>query len=102
MPNMLSQFRKLGYVALPDILLVLDSDWNQKLFKVLSTKYGNITETVAMEDVMTGLGTGDLHAIAFDVTGLKIWVANAGLNATPAYKRVYVPYDLKAALKSEK
>ncbi|MFQ6042946.1 MAG: C45 family autoproteolytic acyltransferase/hydrolase [Candidatus Poribacteria bacterium] len=74
----------------------LDSDWNQKLFKVLSAKYGKITETVAMEDVMTGLGTGNLHAIAFDVTNLKVWVANAGLDATPAYKRVYIPYDLEA------
>lgn len=75
----------------------LDSDWNEKLYKVLSTKYGKITESVAMDDVMTGLGTGDLHAIAFDVTDLKIWVANAGRDATPAYERVYVPYDLKAA-----
>ncbi len=75
----------------------LDSDWNEKLFKVLSAKYGKITEKVAMEDVMTGLGTGDLHAVAFDVTSLKIWVANAAPDATPAYDRVYVPYDLKAA-----
>ncbi len=75
----------------------LDSDWNKKLFKVLSEKHGNITETVAMKDVMTNLGTGNLHAIAFDVTALKIWVANAAPDATPAYKRVYVPYNLKIA-----
>ena len=75
----------------------LDSNWNEKVFKVLSAKYGKITEMVAMEDVMTGLGTGDLHAIAFDVTNLKIWVANAAPDATPAYKRVYVPYNLKEA-----
>jgi len=73
----------------------LDSDWNEKLFNVLSARYGEISEQTAIEDVMIGLETGNLHAIAFDVTDLKIWVANAAKDSTPAYKRVFAPYELK-------
>jgi len=77
----------------------VDSDWNGKVYQVLKARHGSIDESVAMADVMTGLGTGSLHAVAFDATALKLWVANAGPDRTPAYKREYVPFDLGAAFR---
>ncbi|MBC7287873.1 MAG: hypothetical protein H5T86_07485, partial [Armatimonadetes bacterium] len=62
-----------------------DSDWNEKVYEVLKSKHGQIDENVAMQDVMKGLGTGDLHAVAWDVTELKMWVANC-TSAPPGTK----------------
>lgn len=80
-----------------------DSDWNEKLYEVLKAKMGRIDENVAMMDVMRGLGTGDLHAVAWDVTDLKMWVANCasappGKEGEPAYNQNFVPFDVGEAL----
>jgi isopenicillin-N N-acyltransferase-like protein len=80
-----------------------DSPWNEKVFDVLKAHYGHIDEKVAMEDVMKGLGTGNLHAVAWDVTALKMWVANCasappGTAGQPAYERPFVPFDVAKAL----
>jgi len=72
-----------------------------QVYDVLKPRLGSIDETVGMGDVMRGLGTGSLHAIHFDVTALKLWVANATpapANA-PAYNQAFVPFDLAAALR---
>lgn len=80
-----------------------NSPWNEKLYDVLKSKMGQIDEKVAMEDVMRGLGTGDLHAVAWDVTHLKMWVANCtsaplGTTGKPAYGETFVPFDVAKAL----
>ncbi|MBI3922396.1 MAG: hypothetical protein HY318_13325 [Armatimonadetes bacterium] len=77
-----------------------DSPWNVKVHAVLKANWGHIDPQVGMREVMTGLGTGNLHAVAYDATNLRIWVANAGRDQTPAYKREYVEYDLRKAFKA--
>jgi hypothetical protein len=73
-----------------------DSQWNDKVYEVLKAHHGQINEKTGMEDVMKGLGTGDLHAVHFDVTALKLWVANAEGNED-GFKRQFVPFDCAAA-----
>jgi len=74
-----------------------DSKWNKRVYDVLKAKWGQITPRTGMRDVMRGLGTGNLHAIAYDVTALKLWVANAspGPKVVPGYERRFVPFDLR-------
>lgn len=76
-----------------------DSKWNRRVYDVLKPAWGRIDQRTGMRDVMRGLGTGDLHAIAYDVTALKLWVANAspGPQVVPAYNRYFVPFDLRRA-----
>jgi len=80
-----------------------DSDWNEKVYEALKPKIGQIDENVAMMDIMRGLGTGDLHSVAWDVTDLKMWVANcttapAGTAGKPGYGENFVPFDVAEAL----
>ena len=80
-----------------------DSPWNEKVYWVLKNKFGHIDENVAMQDVMKGLKTGSLHAIAWDVTELKMWVANCkaagmGTKGEPGYDQVFEPFDVGVAL----
>lgn len=77
----------------------VDSGWNQKVHDRLKASWGHIDPKAGMAEVMTGLGTGSLHAIVYDATNLKVWVANAGKDRTPAYKREYVEYDLAKAFR---
>ena len=76
-----------------------DSDWNKKVFKCLRPLYGKIDANAIMKNVSMGLGTGDLQSVVFDVTAQKMWVANAGKDGTPAFKRVFVPVDVKELFK---
>ena len=77
---------------------VRDADWNQRLHDLLAARYGRIDAQASME-IMKELKSGDLHAVVFDVTDLKMWVANAEGSDSPAFDRPYVMYDLVAALK---
>lgn len=76
-----------------------DSKWNPRVYSVLKSKWGQITHRTGTRDVMRGLHTGNLHAIAYDVTALKLWVANAspGPKVVPGYERRFVPFDLGKA-----
>ncbi len=76
-----------------------DSGWNQKVHDALAAQWGKIDPDFAMHGIMEGLGTGNLHAVCFDATDLKLWVANAGLDGTPGYKRTFVPFDYGQAIK---
>jgi hypothetical protein len=76
----------------------VDSDWNAKMHQRLAENYGNLTADTGRK-IMQQVGTGDLHAVAFDVTGLKMWVANAEGPTSPAFGRPYVMFDLGEALK---
>ena len=79
-------------------MAVGESKWNASMHKRLVENYGNLTAKTGMK-IMKQVGTGDLHAVAFDVTGLRMWVANAEGPKSNAFDRTYVMFDLAAALK---
>ena len=76
-----------------------DGRWNHRVHDALQANWGKIDERTGMRTVMRDLGTGSLHAIAYDVTTLKLWVANAspGPKVVPGYKREFVQFDLRRA-----
>jgi predicted choloylglycine hydrolase len=78
-------------------MAVGNKDYNKKLYARLKANYGNLTAKIARSDLMPRVETGDLHAVAFDATDLKMWVANAE-GSSPAYSRPCVMFNLKAAL----
>lgn len=90
-------------LRLPDCVYMsmgVDSKWNAKVGGVLKDAYGQIDPALAMEGVMKGLGTGDLHAVCFDPTAGKLWVANAEgdiPNVVDGFNRPFVEFDTTAA-----
>ena len=68
-----------------------------KTYDFLKAHWGQIDEKVA-KDLMHTVGTGDLHAVVYRPSTLDLWVANAGIDRTPAYNRDYVHLNLKEAL----
>ena len=76
-----------------------DGKWNHRVHDALQANWGHIDEFTGMRTVMRDLGTGSLHAIAYDVTTLKLWVANAspGPKVVPGYKRDFEQFDLRRA-----
>jgi len=70
---------------------------NEKLYERLQANYGRIDGTVAAQDVMRNVKTGDLHAVVYDVSDLKLWVANAE-GKSPAYNRQYVGFNFGASI----
>lgn len=94
-----------GELALPEVVawsMGQDSAWNRRVHDVLAPLVGTIDERTGMEAVMRGLGTGNLHAVHYDVTDLELWVANAtpGPDAEPAYTRPFVHFDLAVFLET--
>lgn len=93
-----------GDMSLPNVVywsMGCESRWNQKVHDVLKDRLGRIDADVGMYDVMRGLGTGNLHAVHYDVTALQLWVANAtpAPQNAPAYNQEYVFFDFAAALR---
>jgi hypothetical protein len=74
-----------------------DSSWNQKIRTALEGLKGSLTVQSAMKDVTGKCETGDLHAVYFDGTDLKLWVANADIDASPAYGQGFVEFDFGRA-----
>ena len=68
-----------------------------KTYDFLKAHWGQIDENVA-KDLMHTVGTGDLHAVVYKPSTLDLWVANAGIDRTPAYNRDYVHLNLNDAL----
>lgn len=93
----------LPYEKLADTVYMsmgIDSGWNEKVGGVLANAHGRIDPAVAMEEVMAGCGTGDLHSVAFDATAGRIWVANAegDIGAViDGFDRPFVEFDAAAA-----
>ncbi|MBD3175912.1 MAG: hypothetical protein GF320_12075 [Armatimonadia bacterium] len=93
----------LPYDQLADTVYMsmgVDSDWNDKVGGVLADGHGDIDLSFATEDIMTGCGTGDLHAVAFDVTDGLMWLANAqgDIGAiVDGFDRPYVEFDAAGA-----
>ncbi|NPV48297.1 MAG: hypothetical protein HPY69_15230 [Armatimonadetes bacterium] len=94
---------EFGALSLQDTVqwsMGCDSPWNLRLFWTLQAHHGQIDEQVGMMEVMRRLGTGNLHAVHFDVTDLELWVANAtpGPEVRPAYDQDFVYFSLPKAL----
>ena len=95
----------LPYGPLGDVVWMsmgADSGWNEKIRTALEGLKGDLTVQSAMQDVTSKCKTGDLHTVYFDATGLKVWVANADTDASPAYDQGFVEFDLGANLKRPK
>lgn len=74
-----------------------DSTWNQKIRGALEPLQGKLTVELAIREVTAKCRTGDLHTVYFDATDLKLWVANADVDGSPAYHQPFVLFDFGAA-----
>jgi len=93
-----------GDATLPNVVywsMGVDSRWNKRVHDVLKAKLGQIDENVGMQDIMGGLGTGNLHAVHYVPGDLELWVANAtpAPENAPAYDQEFVHFSLAEALK---
>lgn len=75
----------------------VDDAYNPRFHAKLKAGYGRLDDTFA-RDIMRTIETGDLHAVIWDATALRMWVANADATR-PAYSRPYALFDLAAALR---
>lgn len=61
--------------------------------------YGRINAKVTIEDILPSVGTGNLQTVVYDLTAMRIWVANARAKGEKgpldAYKRRFVEIDMK-------
>ncbi len=61
--------------------------------------YGHINAEVTINDIVTSVGTGDLQTVVYDLTAMKIWVANAKADdesgPLAAYDRQFIEFDMK-------
>ncbi len=88
-----------GELALPNYVawsMGCEDEWDRKLYEVMKPQIGRIDDNTGMHTVMREMGTGNLHAIHYDVTDLELWVANAtpGPDPQPAYDQQFVHFDL--------
>ncbi len=74
----------------------VSSSWNAKVFNYLNPRHGGISAETGV-NLMRDLGTGDLHSVVYDPAHQKIWVANAGIDETDAFRRSFVEFDLTRA-----
>jgi isopenicillin-N N-acyltransferase-like protein len=70
---------------------------NAKLYERLLANYGHLNPQVAATDIMRNVKTGDLHAVVYNVSDLKLWVANAE-GTSPAYTREYIGFNFGASI----
>jgi len=63
----------------------------------LTEHYGNINAEVTINDILPSVKTGNLQTVVYDLTDMKIWVANARADdetgPLPAYERQFVCFD---------
>jgi len=74
----------------------VSSSWNSKVYYFLQPQHGAINTETAM-NLMRQLGTGDLHSVVYGPAYNKLWVANAGIDETDAFRRNFVEFDLNRA-----
>ncbi len=88
---------------IPDIVY-WGMSWNvpqfdKPLHDKLKEHYGKINAKVTIEDILPSVKTGNLQAVVYDLTDMRIWVANARAKgeAGPlnAYSRPFVEIDMK-------
>jgi len=60
--------------------------------------YGSINAETTIGDILPSVKTGSLQSVVYDLTDMKIWVANARADdeegALPAYDRQFVCFDM--------
>ncbi len=60
--------------------------------------YGHINAEATITDILPSVGTGNLQAVVYDLTAMKIWVANARADdesgPLQAYHRQFVEFDM--------
>lgn len=75
-------------------------DYDGPLHNKLVQHYGNINAAVTINDIITSVGTGNLQTVVYDLTAMKMWVANARADheAGPldAYNRQFIEFDMTA------
>lgn len=74
--------------------------FDRALHDKLVEYYGNINAEVTINNIVAQVGTGNLQTVVYDLTAMKMWVANARADgeAGPleAYNRQFVEFDLPA------
>lgn len=70
------------------------------LHNKLIEHYGKINAEVTIKDIVTSVGTGDLQTVVYDLTSMKVWVANARADhesgTLAAYNRQFVELNMNA------
>ncbi len=65
----------------------------------LKAHYGRINAKVTIEDILPTVRTGNLQAVVYDLTDLRVWVANARATdeqgPLQAYSRPFVEIDME-------
>ncbi len=73
--------------------------YDKALHDKLVEHYGHIDAKVTIEDILPSVGTGNLQAVVYDLTAMRIWVANARASGEQgpleAYHRPFVEIDMK-------
>ncbi len=73
-------------------------EYDRPLHDKLVEHYGRINAQVTIEDILPSVGTGDLQAVVYDLTALRVWVANAKASDEQgplnAYERPFVEIDM--------
>jgi len=75
-------------------------EYDSPLHDKLVEHYGKINAEVTINDILPSVKTGDLQTVVYDLTEMKIWVANARADhesgPLPAYSRKFVEFDMNA------
>ena len=75
-------------------------EYDGPLHDKLIEHYGKINAEVTINDILPSVKTGDLQTVIYDLTEMKIWVANARADhesgPLPAYNRKFVEFDMSA------
>jgi len=78
--------------------------YDQALHDKLVEHYGHIDAKVTIEDILPSVGTGNLQAVVYDLTDLRIWVANARAAGEQgplnAYERPFVEIDMRQVFRT--
>jgi len=74
--------------------------YDRALHDKLVEHYGQINAAVTINDIVTSVGTGNLQTVVYDLTAMKIWVANARAEGESgpleAYNRQFLEFDMNS------
>lgn len=74
-------------------------DYDGPLHDKLVEHYGEINGEITIKDILPSVGTGNLQAVIYDLSAMKIWVANARADGESgpleAYNRQFVHFDMQ-------
>ena len=80
--------------------------YDSLLHNKLVEHYGKINADVTINDIVSSVKTGDLQTVVYDLTDMKMWVANASADhekgPLPAYDRQFIEFDMNAIFSKAK